>query len=89
MTSSFRQKLGQCAMPGTHEAPRSKLQGIQAKANKTHSEREGIRISQLAELAEKKIPKGRLIEIENDKEKIVFRIPNVAIVLGVVGKWLV
>jgi len=37
-------------------------------------EREGIRISQLAELAEKKIPKGRLIEIENGKEKIVISI---------------
>ncbi len=37
-------------------------------------EREGIKISQLAELAEKKIPKGKLIEIENDKEKIVISV---------------
>jgi len=41
---------------------------------KTILEREGITISQLAELAEKKIPKGRLIEIENDKEKIVISV---------------
>ncbi len=34
-------------------------------------EDEGIEISQLAELAEKKIPKGRLIEIETSKEKVV------------------
>ena len=37
-------------------------------------EREGITISQFAELAEKKIPKGRLIEIENGKEKIVISV---------------
>ena len=37
-------------------------------------EREGIKISQLAGLTEKKIPKGRLIEIENDKEKIVISV---------------
>jgi len=37
-------------------------------------EREGIIISHLAELAEKKIPKGRLIEIENEKEKIVISV---------------
>ncbi len=41
---------------------------------KTILEREGIIISQLAELAEKKIPKGRLIEVENDKEKIVISV---------------
>ncbi len=35
---------------------------------------EGIEISQLAELAEKKIPKGRLIEIETSKEKIVISV---------------
>ncbi len=37
---------------------------------KTLLENEGIEISQLAELAEKKIPKGKLIEIENDKKKL-------------------
>jgi len=37
-------------------------------------EREGIKISQLAELGEKKIPKGRLIEIENGTEKIVISV---------------
>lgn len=41
---------------------------------KTILEREGIKISQLAELAEKKIPKGRLIEVENGKEKIVISV---------------
>ena len=35
---------------------------------------EGIDINQLAELAEKKIPKGRLIEVENGKEKIVISV---------------
>ncbi len=37
-------------------------------------EREGIKISQLAELAEKKIPEGKLIEIENGKERIVISV---------------
>ena len=41
---------------------------------KTILEREGITISQLAGLAEKKIPKGRLIEVENSKEKIVISV---------------
>ncbi len=34
----------------------------------------GIDINQLAELAEKKIPKGRLIEVENVKERIVISV---------------
>ncbi len=41
---------------------------------KTVLENEGIEISQLAELAEKKIPKGRLIEIETSKEKVVISV---------------
>ena len=41
---------------------------------KTVLKSEGIKISQLADLAEKKIPKGRLIEVENSKEKIVISV---------------
>ncbi len=41
---------------------------------KTVLEKEGIEISQLAKLREKKIPKGRLIEIETIKEKIVISV---------------
>jgi len=37
-------------------------------------EREGIDIDQLSELAEKKIPKGRLIEIDNGTEKVVISV---------------
>ena len=36
--------------------------------------REGIDISKLSELANKKISKGSLIEIESDKEKLVILI---------------
>jgi len=41
---------------------------------KSALENEGIEISQLAKLREKKIPKGRLIEIETSKEKIVISV---------------
>ncbi len=41
---------------------------------KTILRREGIDISKLADLANKKISKGSLIEIQSDKEKIVILI---------------
>jgi len=41
---------------------------------KTILRREGIDISKLSELANKKISKGSLIEIESDKEKVVILI---------------
>lgn len=37
-------------------------------------ENEGIEISQLTELGEKKVPKGRLIEVETGKERVVISV---------------